>query len=83
MYVHAQVGTTSPVGLVTHLKIYTEEGDSDYVQYIGIRTYTNQAWNTNSDNLWFPMPSNRKLLVELSNTLGGYIDTSVYVIGYR
>lgn len=83
MYVYIQVGYSSPANEVTHVKIFTEDGNKDYVKYIGLRTYGNRAWNTNSDNLWFPMPSNRRVYVGVSNAHGGNISGNLYVIGYR
>ena len=83
VYVYIQMGTSTPANEVTHVKIFTEQGENDYAKYIGLRTWSNSAWNTNSDNLWFPMPSNRRVNVYVSNAHGGNISGYLYVIGYR
>ena len=39
-----------------NVKIYTLRGSRRYEQYLGLRTWDQNAVNTNSDNMWFPMP---------------------------
>lgn len=82
VYVYFWSGNSNPQTL-SHFKIYTEEGDHKYEQYVALRSYRNtNFFNTNTDNLWFPMPSNRKIFMEVPHrhgTAGG----EVYVIGHR
>ena len=83
VYVSTFVGNSGPSSLISHLKIFTEIEENDYVKYVGIRTYPQDAWISNSDNLWFPMPSNRRVHVQVPNAHTSYIDGYFYVIGYR
>jgi hypothetical protein len=82
VYARIWSGNNSP-RRTTDFIIYTEEGDDKYRQYLYSETYSTHArYNTNSDNLWFPMPSNRRVFLVVPHTIneaGG----SLYVIGYR
>ncbi len=82
VYVYAQVGHSRPTS-TTHIKVYTEDRGNEYAKYIGFRTFRQDARNTNSDNLWFPMPANRKVNLEILDTYEGHTFVFVYVIGYR
>ena len=46
-----------------HYQIYTQEGTTKYIQKLAIRDYDNYSWVTNSDNMWFPVTSDKKLYV--------------------
>ena len=67
----------------TYLKIYTLEELSHYEQYIYMHSYNQDAYNTVSDNLWFPMTSNRRIYLQVPNTNGGGNWVGLYAIGYR
>ena len=68
----------------SHFVIYTEEDDKKYEQYITLRTYSGtNFYNTNSDNLWFPMPSNRRVFLVVPGTHSSNAGGHFYVIGYR
>ena len=63
-----------------------------YVMYNGLRfekflhmhSYRYQeAWNTNSDNMWFPMPADRLFHVEITVAIPGNCRTLFFTTGYR
>ncbi len=83
VYANFQHGTSGPSDRISHFKIFTEDGVHDYAKYITLHAYGQNAWNTNSDNLWFPMPSNRRVNLNVPNVLNGNIYGTLYVIGYR
>ena len=82
-----QVGNTSPTYSSQYIKIYTEEkSDPKYVQYekyIYVVSFPQNALVTNSENLWFPMPTNRQVSVELLSAYSGNAGISLFAIGYR
>jgi hypothetical protein len=41
------------------------------------------AWNTNSDNMWFPMPADRLIHIEITVSISSRCPVLFYVIGYR
>ncbi len=45
--------------------------------------YTQVGYNTNSDNMWFPMPPNRRVYLGVPKLYGNAVKVSIYVIGYR
>lgn len=79
----ARVGYTGPIDRVHYIKIYTEENNQQYEQYIYIMTYPQVAYSTNSDNMWFPMTSGRQVFVKLSTSHTGNLRLILHTIGYR
>ena len=65
------------------IKIFTQEGTTRYKKYLYMHSWSQDAWNTNSDNMWFPMPSNRRILMTVSRNHGGNGYARLYAIGYR
>ena len=45
--------------------------------------YNRNAWTTNSDNMWFPMPADRLLHVEITVDNPGNCSTLFFTTGYR
>lgn len=82
VYGEFQSGRSSP-DRTSHFKIYTENNGRRYEQYILLHSFGQSAWNTNSDNLWFPMPRNRRIYMHIPNVHGGNIWGTLYAIGYR
>ncbi len=69
---------------VSHFKIYTEEDDGkEYAKYINMMTGSRSYYYVNTDNLWFPMTSSRRVFLNVPNALSGSIWGLLYVIGYR
>ena len=66
-----------------HVKIFTQEGSNRYEQYLYIYTWNQAAINTNSDNMWFPMPSNRRIMMTVTRDQGTNCYAQMYAIGYR
>ncbi len=82
LYVDFRAASSS--GSTSHFKIYTEEDDGkEYAKYITLRTGSRSYWYVNTDNLWFPMTSSRRVFLNVPNALSGTIHGSLYVIGYR
>jgi hypothetical protein len=82
VYAEVLAGYSSPDTLA-RLKLFTEEGSKRYEQYILVHTYPQNAYSINSDNMWFPLMSNRRLYMYKPRVLGGNVIARVYVIGYR
>ena len=79
VYVQVRVGTSGPRDKRSNLKIYTEEGNKKYGQYIGVHAYDQDA----SDNMWFPLTSNRKIYLEVPNVHSRQVKLHISAIGYR
>ncbi len=65
------------------VKIYTQQAERQYEKYVMFHTHSQNAWSTNSDNLWFPMTSGRQVFVELTYAHTGNVVVSLHAIGYR
>ena len=82
VYVYAYMGHSQD--LLAQMKIYTESIPTRrFEKYITIKTYSQEAYTVASDNMFFPMPSNRRVYVMLSQTLPGNVHGYVNIIGYR
>jgi len=84
IFVGAFQGRTSYAGHPDSLKIYTLQGTNRYEQYLYLFPYNyNNAFNTNSDNLWFPMPTDKMIYLEVPVAQGPNAEAELFVIGYR
>ena len=65
IYGFLQCGLTNQ-NVVQDITIFTEGpyGCPRYKKYLFVHSYNQQAWSFNSDNMWFPMPSNRRVYVQ-------------------
>ena len=82
--VHAGVRNgNSNNGPLQHLKIFTQIETCRYEKYLLIYSYPQEAYNTNSDNMWFPMPPNRLVYLTVPTETGGNSGVRLFVIGYR
>ena len=65
------------------VQIFTEGegGYPHYVKYIYVHSYNQDAWNTSSENMWFPMPANRKIFMQYTRNNGGCL-VKLYATGY-
>lgn len=78
-----QTGYSSPNDVIQYVKIYTQKNSRNFEQYIILRSYHQSAWSTNSDNLWFPMTTGRKVYVESTKAHTQNLVLNLHAIGYR
>ena len=89
LYVNLQVGDSDPHDVSDDIKIFTADGSNEYAKYMAIHTYHQNAWVTNSSNMWLPITEKREISVVLprSYKTGRFDDNHVHlilsVIGYR
>ena len=82
VYTYVNKGTSQEV--FCNMKIYTESSPTRrFEKYLPIKTYNQNAYSTVSENMFFPMPSNRRIYVSLSRTHPGHVFGRVNIIGYR
>ena len=74
---------TSTIDMGADITYYVEVNGVRYEHFLYMHGYPQNAYNTNSDNMWFPMPSNRMVYVEVPLAFPRYCHTFVSVIGYR
>ena len=65
------------------IKIFTQIGTAKYEKYLLMHSYPQNAINTNSDNMWFPMPPNRRIYLTLQTAVGHNSGAWLHAIGYR
>ena len=67
-----------------HIKVFTQDGSGmHYEKYLYSYSYPQNAVNTNSDNMWFPMPANRRIYMTVTRDAGTHCYASLYVVGYN
>ena len=65
----------------TDLSYYVVVNGTRYENFLHMHGYRQSAINTNSDNMWFPMPPNRLFYVDIQRVDSCY--TFISVIGYQ
>ena len=65
------------------LSYYVVVNGTRYEHFLHMHAYRQNAYNTNSDNMWFPMPPNRQLYVGIPQAFPNNCHTFVSIIGYR
>ena len=74
---------TSDRGPNHDLKVFTQIGTNRYEKYLTLYSWTQDAWNTNSDNMWFPMPPNRRVYLTVPAIHGRNAGARLFAIGYH
>jgi hypothetical protein len=62
---------------------YVMHNGFKFEKFLYMHSYNQAAWNTNSDNIWFPMPADRLIHVEITVALPGDCLALFSAIGYR
>ncbi len=83
IYAHFYSASSSGA-LTSHFKLYTEGDDGEeYAKYVTLMIGSRSYYYSNTDNLWFPMTSSRRVFLNVPNALSGNIYGYLYVTGYR
>ena len=83
LFVDIQIGRTQP-GRSSHIELYTAHNGVHYAKYISVHTYDQNAWSTNSDNIWLPLFASRTIYVKSPNThTDSIVFCSIDITGYR
>ncbi len=71
-------------GTELHLKVFTQDGSNKrFEKYLYMLTWNQNAINTNSDNMWFPMPINRRIYITVDRDVGTSCRADLFAIGYN
>ena len=83
VYTYVLMGYST--NLFTQMKVYTETSITrQFVKYLPIRTWSQSAYSTVSENMWFPISTNnRRVFVMLSHPASVNVAGFVNIIGYR
>ena len=66
-----------------NLKIYTQIGKNKYEKYILIMSHVQPGMSFSSENMWFPMPSDRLIFLTVAVAHGSNAGVGFFVTGYR
>ena len=81
---YASLACGSADGIRTNsIVFYVEHDGIQFKEFLYMRSYPQSAWNTNSDNMWFPMPADRQIHVIVQGAIRGDCFVLLYTIGYR
>ena len=70
-------------GVSQHVKVFTkDESEKVYEKYLFMLHYPQYAHNTNSDNMWFPVTTDRKIYMTVFKDAGTNCGAYTHVIGY-
>ena len=65
-----------------HIRIYTKDDETEYAKYLFQHSYSQVAINTNSDNMWLPMPTDRTVYFDVPHAFGKSCYAFVFLTGY-
>ena len=83
LHATVQCGHSTAAGYpFVDVSFYVEENGIQFKKLLLMRGYPQHAFKTNSDNMWFPMPSNRMVYIEVPVALSRHCDTSISATGY-
>ena len=81
LFVYVDVGTSTDK--ISDVEIYTLQNGVHYAKYISLHTYNQNAWSTNTDNIWPPLFTSKTIYVKSPNAHYGNVRFYISVIGYR
>ena len=65
------------------IKIFTQDrSDRRYEKYLYSFSHPQPGINTNSGNMWFPMPVNRRIYMTVTRDAGTHCSANLYAVGY-
>ena len=73
-----------PKSVQTFVSIFTKDSPQrQYTQYMTTHIYPQSAHTYTTENMWFPLTTDRLVYVSIQNGLIGNSVSEIYVIGYR
>ena len=69
--------------VTSHVKIYTIYNGAHFAKYISAHSFPQNAWSTNSDNIWLPLFGSRTIYAMSPNVHSGNAGITIDIIGYR
>ena len=82
LFVDVQIGHSRP-HISSHVKIYTIHNGIHFAKYISVHSYDQDAWSTNSDNIWLPVFASRTIFVKSPRSHYDSVRCTIDIIGYR
>ena len=84
LFVTTKTAYSNPHEQQIFIKLYTEENGKSFEQHIFLITHRRTYdWSYSSDNMWFPITTNRRVYVDNHTPLSGSVYMRIYAIGYR
>lgn len=77
------IGNTGQQGPYQNLAIFTEINNARYYKYLAVYPWNADDYSFASDNMWFPMPTNREVFITVTATCGRHANFNCFVTGYR
>ena len=68
---------------VSDIIFYVRHNGLRFEKFLYMHGYSQHAYNTNSDNMWFPMPADRLVHLEITVAIPGNCKAQLSTIGYR
>ena len=65
------------------IAVFVNIDGKNLAQHLFVIGYPQNAYNTNSDNMWFPMPSTKTINVEIVRPVYGICKFRITATGYR
>ncbi len=76
-----KLATTIAAGTV--ITIFTEDGnDKRYNNYMDLLAWKG-SWRSDTENMWFPMPANRRIFIQVHTAMNIHGGLYIDAIGYN
>ena len=82
LFIFVDIGWSKPNRRIS-LKVFTQVDGRHQAHYMSLHTYEQHSFSTNSDNIWLPVGSDRKVYVDVPHTCERGLEGCVCLIGYR
>jgi hypothetical protein len=82
IYATVYSGNTYGPTVFVDISIFVYVDDKDLAQHLYITAYQQEAYNSNTDNMWFPVPSSKIIYVYVPVAVPGWAGFRLEAIGY-
>ncbi len=83
LYATLNCGYSDNIDMRANIIFYVERKGIRFEKFLLMHGYYQDAWNTNSDNMWFPLPADRQIHLEIVPIAFRKCSSRLWVIGYR
>ena len=82
IYTTAYSGNTRELSIFMDVSVFVYIDERRLSQHLSLIGYPQDAYNTNSDNMWFPVPANKIVNVEFPYGVPGISEVVLRAVGY-
>ena len=82
IYATVYSGNTYGPSVFIDVSVFVYVDEKRLAQHLYVTGYQQEAYSSNTDNMWFPVPSNKLIYVQVPVGVPGYAWFTLHAIGY-